>query len=98
MAELERIAIDRLLGLLSADERELLRRSCLFRIPVPLAVMGHLHPQHTADPRQAEAATARLCGLGVLNRFENPLNFRVGHDHALVDPMVRPKLDPEGQP
>lgn len=95
---LEYVAIDQLLKLLAADERELLRRSTLFQIPVPVAVLALLHPRHHADAAAANAAVERLFALGLLNRFENPIDFRRGHDHALVDPLVRPKLEKEGPP
>ncbi len=90
------VAIHELLGLLTPDERELLRRSTLFEIPAPQAVLPLLHPRHHADAAAAVAAVQRQFDLGLLNRFENPLDFRRGHDHALVDPLVRPQLEQEG--
>jgi hypothetical protein len=86
------------IGLLTADERELLRRTTLFEIPAPIAVLALLHPRHPADSGAATAAVERLFALGLLNRFENPLDFRRGHDHALVDALVRPKLEQDGPP
>jgi hypothetical protein len=95
---LNHIAVEKLIGFLSPEERELLRRSCLFQIPAPVSVLHLLDPRHDSDPEPAGAAAARLFGLGLWNRFENPLNHRAGHDHALIDPLARPILDPGGVP
>jgi hypothetical protein len=95
---LSRIAVDGLLGLLDADERELLRRSCLFQIPVPAEVAELLHPKYAEDAELARSQALRLFALGLWNRFENPINHRVAPDHALIDPLVRPKVDPGAAP
>ncbi len=95
---LDRIAIGALLDLLSPDERELLHRATLFRAPVPLAVLALLHPRHAADNPASERAVERLGALGLLNRFEHPLDFHEGSDHALIDPLVRPRIRSECSP
>jgi tetratricopeptide (TPR) repeat protein len=93
---LEYVAIGELLGLLEGDEHELLRRATVFQLPAPIAVLARLHPRHHADATAAIRAVERLIALGLLNRFENPLEFREGHNHALIDPLVRPKLESAG--
>ncbi|HYH68941.1 MAG TPA: CHAT domain-containing protein, partial [Urbifossiella sp.] len=91
---LEHIAIGKLLALLDGDERELLRRSCVVNIPVPAGVFEHLHLQFASNPTAAKSSALRLLNLGLWNRYENALNPRLGHDHALIDPLVRPLVDP----
>ena len=50
------------------------------------------------NPQLTEESASRLFGMGLWNRFENRLNHRPGHDHALIDPLVRPLLDGEAPP
>ena len=93
---LERVAIGELLGLLTPDEQEFLRRGTLFRIPVPISVLALLVSPQGERTASGSAIVNRLFALGLLNRFENPVDFRGGHDHGLIDPLVRPALERGG--
>jgi tetratricopeptide (TPR) repeat protein len=79
---LENLAIGALLGLLTASQRELLRASTLFELPVPIPVVQRLCNE------EWEVASARLIALGLWEIYEDP---RPPHEPALaINSIVRP--------
>ena len=99
---LENLALESLLGLLTAGERELLRASTLFELPVPEAVMATLS-QYICSSRREEAhnsggesqrlltsaATIRLVGLGLWEVYED---LHAAQTRALaINALVRPQ-------
>ncbi len=84
---LENLALDRLVGILSPDERQLLRASTLFEIPVPVAVLAGL-ADSLGLPHE-EPFERRLAGLGLWEYHEDVVDFdrlAVG-----VNALARPK-------
>jgi len=67
---LQNLALDRLLELLAPEEREVLRKMTLFRLPVPRTIVRRIAAEHTSDP---DRTLERLVGLGVLEQFEDPV-------------------------
>jgi tetratricopeptide (TPR) repeat protein len=82
-AYLLNLTLDHLLGLLSDAERELLRATTLFELPVPLEVL-----------RRLESAVGgrldRLLALGLVDRFEDIVRPETpaGAANALVAPLL----------
>ncbi|MCP4691548.1 MAG: CHAT domain-containing protein, partial [Desulfobacterales bacterium] len=76
---LENLAVDGLLDLLTPTEKDLLRSSTLFRIPVPLETLGLM----------GLGAGERLFALGLWDAYEDLVDPVVAA--AAVNPMAGPK-------
>ena len=84
---LENLALDRLMGLLSDPDRELLRISTLFTLPVPIPVMERA--AGIAGLRGDGELGARLLTLGLWEVFEDAVDPAL-RDVAVND-LVRPR-------
>jgi tetratricopeptide (TPR) repeat protein len=83
---LENLAIDHLLALLKPSERELLRATTLFELPVPLAVLAALAEALALDA--GEPCGVRLFGLGLWDVY--PDLVRYAEPAAAINALVRP--------
>ncbi|MEZ5574149.1 MAG: CHAT domain-containing protein [Candidatus Competibacteraceae bacterium] len=83
---LENLAIDHSLALLKPGERELLRVTILFELPVPLAVLAALAEALALDA--GEPCGARLFGLGLWDVY--PDVVRYAEPAAAINALVRP--------
>ncbi|UCG59267.1 MAG: tetratricopeptide repeat protein [Phycisphaerales bacterium] len=83
---LTNLVVERLIGLLSAGERELLRVSTVFELPVPLTVFEPVCP--ATGLGQAREAVERLLGLGLWDLHEDIVE--AGAAAVAAHPLVRP--------
>ena len=83
---LENLAIDHSLALLKPSERELLRATTLFELPVPLAVLEALAEALALDA--GEPCGVRLFGLGLWDVY--PDVVRYAEPAAAINALVRP--------
>ncbi len=83
---LENLAIDHSLALLKPSERELLRVTTLFELPVPLAVLAALAEALALDA--GEPCGVRLFGLGLWDVY--PDVVRYAEPAAAINALVRP--------
>ena len=83
---LENLAIDHSLALLKPSERELLRATTLFELPVPLAVLEALAGALALDA--GEPCGVRLFGLGLWDVY--PDVVRYAEPAAAINALVRP--------
>lgn len=91
---MQRLAIDGLLAVLSASERELVRCSSLFEIPVPIEILDLLAEKLAfGDGRRL---VTRLVGLGI---FELP-EARAANavPSTILSALIRPRLSRDGEP
>jgi hypothetical protein len=79
---LENLAIDKLVDLAGPSAHELLRKATLFELPVPKEIAAALANGGNAD-------VSRLMGLGLLDRFEDPVDSK--RPAVLVNALVRPR-------
>lgn len=85
-AFLAELAIEQLLSMLSAGEKELLRASRLFDLPVPVVV---LEGMVTALGVRREAID-RLLAFGLWDRLPDPVDPK--KPAAMLNPLVRPRV------
>jgi tetratricopeptide (TPR) repeat protein len=83
---LEKLALDSIVGLLSSAQKELLRASTLFLLPVPQPVMARLAKAAALSADSGDLA--RLAALGLWDVYENSL--RGGGSAVAINPLVRP--------
>ena len=83
---LENLAIDHSLALLKPGERELLRVTTLFELPVPLTVLAALAEALALDV--GELCGVRLFGLGLWDVY--PDVVRYAEPAAAINSLVRP--------
>jgi tetratricopeptide (TPR) repeat protein len=81
------LAVDRLLGLLSQSEKDLLRASTLFSIPLPLETLMLLARE--LGIKEGEVFGDRLFGFGLWEPFEDIVN--PGKTAAAIHGLVRGK-------
>jgi tetratricopeptide (TPR) repeat protein len=86
---LEDLALDTLIGLLSVGEKDLLRASTLFSIPVPVDVLAKLG--EAVGARGSEATGTRLIALGLWEKAA-----KSGSADVLVNALVRRRITPLG--
>ncbi|MDM8539507.1 CHAT domain-containing protein, partial [Desulfococcaceae bacterium HSG9] len=86
---MQNLAVERLIALLSPSEKELLRASTLFEMPVPQPVLEIL--VHSAGLDSYESLSARLISLGLWDVYTDPVNPDMTA-WALND-LVRPRID-----
>ncbi|WP_459867683.1 CHAT domain-containing protein, partial [Endothiovibrio diazotrophicus] len=81
---LDNLVLEQLVGLLTPGERELLRLSTRFQVPLPKGVLGRL-----AEARGATLAAAeRIAAFGLWNLF--PVPGRPNTQEAAINELVRP--------
>jgi hypothetical protein len=90
---MQQLAIDGLLGVLSAFERELVRCSSLFEIPAPMEIIDMLAEKFALG--DGKRLVTRLVGLGI---FELP-EVRTANEapSAILNALIRPRLTRDGK-
>ena len=83
---LERLALKSIVELLSPAQKEVLRASTLFQLPVPEPVMTRL--AQAAGLSYGPDDLARLSALGLWDVYEN--SFSKGGSAVAINPLVRP--------
>ncbi|NIM17759.1 MAG: CHAT domain-containing protein, partial [Candidatus Aminicenantes bacterium] len=85
---LRNLAIQHLLGLLSTSEKELLRDSTLFQVPVPLETLGHMAQE--LGLKGEGPVGERLLGFGLWEPFMDMVNPK--ETAAAIHALARPKV------
>jgi hypothetical protein len=85
-AFLENLALGSLIALLSETQRDLLRASTLFELPVPEPVLARFAREARISSEAADLA--RLTALGLWDAYED--EFHPGQRALAVNPLVRP--------
>jgi len=87
---LENLALDALIGRLATGDRQLLRASALFGMPVPVEIAALVADALGVDA--GKPCGRRLFGLGLWEAFED---WPEGHRLACaINALARPKVDP----
>lgn len=86
------LTLDALLALLTPDQREVLRTSTLFELPVPQPVMEALIAQTLPDVDATTVQTVRhrLTALALWDTYEDLHNFHT--DAHALHPLLRPRV------
>jgi tetratricopeptide (TPR) repeat protein len=80
---LDGLLLDRLWNLLTTSERDILRASTLFSIPIPLEAYKPLHPDQSQEPGR------RLLALGLWDQFNDLVDS--AQLAVAVNPLLQPK-------